>query len=388
MKKTSCSLITLTCFAAFIFGCTGGVVNNTIPPSPAPNVKYIPEDNTVEISGVKKVAVFPFADYSHQQDFMGINAWGGNIKIIEEITDHLVSHGMSVTVQEDVNTLLIDQAVIRPVDRDKYLIYGTFDDENQDYNQIGTPEHELTNFQHSPAMTQEIFKIIKRENRKKQPQNSMSPITQGATVGLTKDKVIEMGQILGVDMVIRGRIIDYGYKDVGTINPLYRGFVPVVIDSVKDLLFGASGSYGYEEDLDDIENMAIGAAMGYIIGNQVIDTSSSHSSSISNGLISRRVSSSNRSHDDNAPEGAAIGAAAGWMASQHPKKAKRSAVVQVRVYAQDALSGDVLWSNRVEMQYTPKSNFAFNNTHPKVMFDAAVKEGIKTLMDNFLQSTL
>ena len=134
--------------------------------------------------------------------------------------------------------------------------------------------------------------------------------------------------------------------------------------------------------------MVIGAAMGYAVGNQIIDTSTSHSSSISKGLISRRVSSSNRSHDDNAPEGAAIGAAAGWMASQHPKKAKRSAVVQVRVYAQDALSGDVLWSNRVEMQYTPRSNFAFNNTHPKVMFDAAVKEGIKSLMENFLQSTL
>ena len=78
-----------------------------------------------------------------------------------------------------------------------------------------------------------------------------------------------------------------------------------------------------------------------------------------------------------------MGAVAGWMASQHPKKAKRSAVVQVRIYAQHAETGDVLWSNRVEMEYTPNSYFAYHETHPKVMFDKAIKEGIKALMDSF-----
>ena len=31
-----------------------------------------------------------------------------------------------------------------------------------------------------------------------------------------------------------------------------------------------------------------------------------------------------------------------WLAAQHPKKAKRSAVVQVRIYAQDAETGEIL----------------------------------------------
>jgi len=125
-------------------------------------------------------------------------------------------------------------------------------------------------------------------------------------------------------VIIRGRIIDYGYKDIGTINPLYRGIVPVLIDSVKDLLFGTASSYDYEADINDakIENMLIGAAMGAAIGNNIVSGSTSTSSSISSGLIARRTTISHRSHDDHMAEGAAIGAGAGWMASQHPKKAK------------------------------------------------------------------
>jgi hypothetical protein len=101
------------------------------------------------------------------------------------------------------------------------------------------------------------------------------------------------------------------------------------------------------------------------------------------GVITRRGSRSHSSTDDYGTEGLAIGAASGWFASQHPKKAKRSAVVQIRIYAQNAETGDVLWSNRAAIEYTPKSNFAYDNNHPKAMFDSAVKEGVKVLMDSF-----
>ena len=383
MKKyTFLLLAPLVCFLLLLAGCKGGLITKTIPPSPTPNVKYIPQENTIILSGIKHVAILPFADYSHQQGHMGIDAWGGNIKILEEITDHLIAHGLSVSIQEDVNTLLIDQDVIRPVDKEKYLIYGSFEEE-EDKQDIVSAEYELANYEHSRDMRNEIMSIINREERKKKSSSSSSPTLQGTTVGLARDKVVEMAQMLGVDLILRGRIIDYGYKDIGTLNPLYRGVVPVVIDSFKDLFFGATGSYGYEDDLEDIENILMGSALGYVVGNNIVSSSTSRSSSITGGIISRRKSTSDRNHDDNAAEGAGIGAVAGWMASQHPKKAKRSAVVQVRIYAQDGSTGDVLWSNRVEMEYTPKSNFAYRETHPKVMFERAIKEGVKVLMDSF-----
>lgn len=383
MNKKQFLFITLFLVFPLGLGCQGGgQLKQTIMPSPVPNVKYIPEENTVRIAGIKKVAVFPFADYSHQQDYLGISQWGGNIKITEEVTDHLLAHGISVVVQEDVNTLLADQNVIRPVDKEKYLLFGSVEDEDESHKKLTTPEHELLHYEHSIDMVDEIVKVIKRESKPTRAE-SASPILQGDTVGLTKEKVIELGQQLGVDLIIRGRILEFGYKDIGTLNPFYRGFVPVIIDSVKDMFFGATDSYGYETDLEDIENILVGAGLGYAIGNQIIDRDTSSSSSISSGIISRRTTSRHTSHDDRAAEGAALGGLSGWLASQHPKKAKRSTVVQVRIYAQDVKSGDVLWSNRAEIEYTPKSNFAYADTHPKVMFDKAIKEGIKVLMDNF-----
>lgn len=384
MKRGPLNLLCVFCLMITFWGCSGATTKTNIAPSITPNVQYVPAENTVVLSGIRRVAVFPFADYSHQQDQLGINAWGGNHKIIEEITDHLVAHGLSVSVQEDVNTVLVDQDIIRPIDKE-YLIYGSINEEDTNYKKIDSPEYELENSEHSLDMRDEIKKIVTMTNQRKKQIVSKSPIIQGATVGLTKEKVVEIAQILGVDLVIRGRIIDYGYKDIGTMNPLYRGIVPVVIDSVKDVFFGATNAYGYENDLENIENMMIGGGLGYLIGNNIIDRNSHSSSSLINGVITRRGSRSHSSTDDYGIEGAAIGTASGWLASQHPKKAKRSAVVQIRIYAQNAETGDVLWSNRAEIEFTPKSNFAYGDNHPKVMFDNAVKDGVKVLMDSFFK---
>jgi len=132
-----------------------------------PNVKFIPADNTVEIRGIKRVAVMPFADYSHQQDSLITRDWGGNIKIVEEITDQLSSHGISVVIQEDINTLLVDNDIIRPIDKENYLLNGTFEQDNSNDNSLITPENELENYQHSPTMQRELMKMISKKNLKK-----------------------------------------------------------------------------------------------------------------------------------------------------------------------------------------------------------------------------
>jgi hypothetical protein len=358
--KQSLSFIVLISLIT-VLGCSGATTQTTITPTATTNVRFVPADNTVVLAGIRNVAIFPFADYSHQQNHLGIDEWGGNIKIIEAVTDQFTAHGITVAVQEDVNTLLVDEKIIRPIDEDKYLIHGTVESQDDNYKKISTPEYEVGNTEHSPDMVNEILKVINVTDKKKKKTAAASPVLQGATVGLPKQKIVELGDKLGVDIIVRGRIIDYGYKDIGTLNPLYRGFIPVVIDSVKDTLYGATNAYGYENDLENVENMAVGGSLGYAVGEK-----------IKNG-------------DTYGAPGLALGTASGWMASQHPKKAKRSAVVQVRLYAQNATNGEVLWSNRAEIVYTPKSNFAYDETHAKTMFDNAVKSGIKQLMDDFFK---
>ena len=374
--------ITLTVLMLFTGCIRGGLWKENISPAPTPNVMYTACPNPVSVPCIRKVAVFPFADYSQQQDMMETNAWGGNIKIQEEIADQLTAHGISVAVQEDVNTLLVDYNLIRPVN-ENYLLYGTIQEEDE-YSKMGTPQYELTNYAHSPTMQQELRNLIKFQTKRQRAESS-SPVLQGVTVGLSKDIVMELGQALGVDMIIRGRIIEYGYKDVGTLNPFYRGFIPVLLDGVKDTLYGTTGAYGYEDGLEGIEDILIGAGLGYGIGSQITHSATKSRTSLSSGIITRPVNSEYTSKNNYAVEGAGIGALSGWMTSQRPKKAKRSAVVQVRIYAQDARTGDVLWSNRTEIEYTPCSYFAFSDTHPKVMFDKAVKQGVKILMDNFFK---
>ena len=230
-----------------VVGCGG--VKETIVPTETPNVRYIAAGNTVEIKGVRKVALLPFADYSHQQDFLRTEIWGGNIKILEEITDHFVAHGIAVTVQEDVNTLLVDGDIIKPI-ANQYLLYGSGADDKAKFRTkvIGTPEYDLVNVEHSEDMKEEIIDVIRSEIALEEAEKPpvQTPVLQGATVGLSREMIRQLGEELGVDLIIRGRIIEYGFKGIDTYNPLKRGFLPVLIEPMKDFLFGAAEAKRYE----------------------------------------------------------------------------------------------------------------------------------------------
>jgi hypothetical protein len=225
---------------------------------------------------------------------------------MEEIIDQLTSHGISVVIQEDINSLLVDNQIIKSSDEEKYLIYGTG---------VGTPKYELENLEHSKSVQEVLTNIISEKN--KTIKNPRSPVLQGATVGITRNNIKEIGKILDADILFRGRIIEYGYKDIEINSLSSLGIFPFVSQFLQDIFFGPSKYY------DKGDN----------------------------------------------------------------KNEKRSVVVQIRIYAQDTSTGDMLWTNRTEIEYTPKSKFAYDNKHPKVMFDNAVKKGVSDLMGSFFYNT-
>ena len=350
MMRKSSLMILMLALSLSIAGCGG--VKDTIVPAGAPS----------EINQLRKVALFPFADYSHQQDFLRAELWGGNIRIIEEVTDHLVAHGMSVEVQEDVNTLLADNNIIKPI-ANQYLLYGTSPDEKSKFRTkvIGTPEYDLVNIEHSEDMKDEIIQVIRDEialeNAEKPPVQT--PILQGATVGLNKEMIKKLGEELGVDIIMRGRIVEYGVKAIDTYNPLKRGVLPVFIEPMKDFLFGVD-TKSYESDLDDVDFSRLGEGVGFLVGEKT----------------------------EEAVEGAwnvMVEHSFGTVANLHPRKQSMSTIVQIRMYAQDATTGDVIWSNRAETEYIPSSSLDFNNTHPKTMFDTNIRQCVGLLMDDFFR---
>jgi len=336
---------------SFVAGC-GGVKETVVP------VTGVAAGGSAVEVGVNKVAIFPFADYSLQQDALCGDQWGGNIKIVEEVTDYFVQRGIRVAVQEDVNTVLEDHDIIKPLAGD-HPAYGSGGGERYTSRLIGTPEYDLVNVEHSDDMRDEIFNVIKRERALEQTEQipAPTPAIQGASAGLSKDMVQQLGEELGADLIIRGRIIEYGFKETDTYNPLDRGFLPVLYEPIKDVFFGAPKAKNYESDLDDLDFSQLGEGLGFLFGEKTED-------------------------DVVGTWDVLMDNSFGTVANLYPRKKRVSSVVQIRLYAQDAESGDVIWSNRVETEYHPISNLAFNNRHEKTMLDKNVRKGVKLLMDD------
>ncbi len=383
MKRITWNRMITALVVLTALGCGGGsaTLTQTIAPSPTPNVKFIPSDNTIYISDIKNVAVFPFADYSHQQNSILADEWGGNIKIQEAILDQLIAHGLTVAIQEDVNTLLVDHDIIRPLDKSKYLIPGSINntEEENPLNDLSSPEYTYANHTYTQVMRDEIITLVSKNKSRHKSPNGNSPVLQGVTVGLSKEKVIELAEALDVDLILRGRILDYGIKETASADIKNSGVVPVVFRGTRDFLLGGAGSYdtGHAEQRQGILPSILGSGRGMLLG--------SDSSGYEAGLedLNNLAVGTSAGALVNGSTGGLIGAGIGYLVGQQPKRSKRTAVMQVRIYAQNGETGEVMWTNRVEMQYSPANNKDFENTHRRVMYDNVVREGVKTLMDGF-----
>jgi len=372
------NLLRLLLVVIFMVGC-GGIKEN-IAPSETPNVQNVAAENQVEIKGVRKVAIFPFADYSHQQDFIKEDIWGGNIRILEEVTDHFVAHGISVIVQEDVNTLLVNNDIIHPI-ANQYLIYGSEGDDKAELRTkvLGTPEYDLVNVQHSEDMKDEIRRIITSEMALEEAERPpiQTPILQGATVGLSRGKIMELGELLGVDLIIRGRIIEYGFKRVNTYNPLKRGFLPVLIEPMRDMLVGAADQKTYESGLGSVDYKEWESRNDFILDRKREEEDVSRIGEVFGFFFGQKTQD-----DVEGTWDATMEYSIGTLGELYPRKKSMSSIVQIRMFAQDARTGDILWSNRAETEYVPPTGVSFNSKHPKTMFDVNIKRCVKLLMDD------
>lgn len=61
------------------------------------------------------------------------------------------------------------------------------------------------------------------------------------------------------------------------------------------------------------------------------------------------------------------------------------AVIHLRVWVQDAASGQVVWTNRVEVKVSPES--IFSDGTPEILFDTAIERAVSRLIDDFAANT-
>jgi hypothetical protein len=235
-----------------------------------------------QVITVYRVAILPFADYSHQQPFVRAHEWGGNRIIIETLTDHFISHGIGVALQDDLNALLVADGILRPPQSASPSPEMSPQDQFAQRMSISdTPEYELVWGMHDSVTREELYSAVMSQDYLRMGgltiHSASEPYLQGVTEGLPKDKIIELGRALDVDLIIRGRILE-------------SGFMP---------------------------------------------------------------------------------------------SDPRSSVVQIRIYAQDAKSGELFWSNRAEFEVRPSGRWFSPAPDPKALYERAVREVINVLMADF-----
>jgi TolB-like protein len=292
----------------------------------------------------KSIVILPFADYS-EGDLQ--SAHRRNMVITETMTDKLISNGFALPIQEDVFDYLVDEKII--------LLSS--------YKQADTTslEIELTN-DWSDTMKSEISRFKTQVESEASQHASASP----GIHGLTAKKVAKIGRHFDADYIVRGRILEFKTRDEASWAPWKKGVLPFVIGGSNRIINGFASSDEYDERNESLTGALIGGVIGYNTATWPFNESDTIF-----GLT------------NNAANSVAWSAAGfGLGKVSHSSGRVDQATVQLRVWIQEASTGNVVWSNRVRVLVSPESILADNQYD--TLFNLAIEKGVTTLIDNFV----
>ncbi|NLX18350.1 MAG: hypothetical protein GXY53_03585 [Desulfobulbus sp.] len=297
------------------------------------SLKVTPSTQTYVGLG-KRVVILPFADYSSAGNLE--TAYRRNLLITENLTDQFSKYGFHSPIQEDVFLYLVDHNFINVVS------YGTKQQTSIDYE---------LNQEWSGAMKAHLkeYADLTRQNRAQS-----SGVESPGTHGLTQQEIVKLGRHFSADYIVRGRILEYKDRQDPSWNPVKKGLLAFVAGITSKTMYGQAESDKYDELNMTVSGFGDGALI----------------SALTDGELKHAL------------WWGAFGAAMGNMA-HHSGKIPQ-AVVQLRVWVQDAYSGDVVWSNRVNVKASPESVLA-DHQHD-ALFEKATEGAISALVDNFAQT--
>ncbi len=179
---------------------------------------------------------------------------------------------------------------------------------------------ELTDNDWSERMKAEIRTYMKQAEN----DADLNSGNSSGTHGLDTQTVSKIGKHFNADYIVRGRILEFKTRQGTSWAPSRRGLLPVVFESAGRAVFGYANSDAYDE------------------GNGAL------SADLTNG--------------------------------QGPVDGEGT--VQIRMWVQEAATGNVVWSNRIRVQVSPESVLADNQYD--TLFDTAIDKGVTTLVDHFV----
>jgi len=284
--------------------------------------------NTVGLD--KTIVILPFADYSQADNLE--RACRRQLFVTENITDQFVQYGFHLPVQDDVFSYLVDQKIIKGQAAAK--------------PKTTSLEYEMKGEWSSP-MKDELKRYMELAQKQTMGNETLT------TRGLTTQEIVKIGRYFSADYIVRGQINQYKTRQDPSWNPMRKGILTFVSGATSRLAFGQAESEIY----DELNNTVAGGANAAAI------------SGITDGELTHAI---------------AWGAGGAFLANMAHHSGKiPQAVVQLRIWVQDAYTGDVVWTNRVNVQVAPKSVFA--DYQYDALFEKATEKGIATLIDDFAQ---
>jgi len=317
--------------AVLIMGCGQTVVETLhVPDSPNPNAP----------GKGQTVIILPFADYTYADSVAG--AYRRNLAITESLTDRFVANGFGIVIQEDVFGYLVKEDIIDIVPYDEQNTASLSDELNNEWSDV---------------MKNHIKGYIQNQKMHSGKTVSESP----GTHALDQKAVAKMGRKFNADYIVRGRILEFKTREEHTWVPWKKGLLPFTMGLSSQTLNGFARSDTY----DDWGHMLLPGTLGAIIGYNSDTLGFDHN--IGGGLV-----------------WGAVGAGLGHMAKNGGQVDQ--AVVQMRIWVQEAATGNVVWTNRVDVKVSPESIYA--DRQYDMLFDKAINKGVDTLINNFITTTL
>lgn len=341
--------------ALLISGCGQTVTETLHVPASAPAPVVCETDKTI--------VALPFADYSNADDLASVQQ--RSMIIMEALTDNLVAKGFRMPVQEDVFGYLVDKQIISQAAPGGSQALA----------------NELNN-NWSDAMKATLSDIMATEDRMAGMKAAAdSPLAAPGVHALDRNAVADLGKAFNADYVVRGRVVNYRIGKAHTWEPTRIGILPFVYNGVSRSVFGIAKSETY----DNLDAIALGALIGGIAGYngdypyepEVMTTT------ITGTTSTTTTTGTSDAADTNALLWGAVGATAAHLAKNGGDTPE--AVVQLRVWVQDTSTGEVVWTNRVEVKVAPES--VFGDTRQEALLERAVNNAVSTLVDDFWTKT-
>ncbi|MBW1645822.1 MAG: hypothetical protein JRJ56_05790 [Deltaproteobacteria bacterium] len=336
----------------------GQVVKETVTPVPADKI----------VKAGKKIVVVPFADYT--PDGCQDSYWRRNILLMEALQDEFSQYGLRTAIEEDVVRYLMDNGIISPPE---VLFAGSpMNDYMKSMVESGNWSSHMSEMITSAVSHNEQLQLQKQQLEKGTPEVR--------TASLTSDQVIHLGNKFSADYIIRGRIIEFDQGDAkDNFNPFQIGLLPFALNTSQRALFGVARSDNYEM----FDKMAMGGVAGLAFGhsnkNTPFDEDKDYESS-GHPLFDPVKVSEDDYHELNTAFWGAMGTGLAFL-SHNGGRVPR-AVVQIRIMVQDAMTGNLIWTNRSQVEVTPKS--VYSSQEYRVLVSRAIKQAAQSLVSNFI----